>query len=1065
MKFSIRLLAISIAVGFSLAFLMVQARVYGQVTLATVIGRVTDSSGAVIPNCKVTLRNEATNVTLNTATNTVGEYVLPNIVPGNYQLSATANGFSSYIVSHIIVEVGQTVRRNVSLSVGGAETVIHVTSDVPLVQTDTTSVGNVIESKQIQSIPLNGRTNIFGLLALAPGVQAAGTYAKIGGSSFIGGTNETMDGVNNMEMEHSSLSSYDPSLESIQEFKVVDNAGSAEYGPGTQQVIISSKGGTNTFHGSAFYYNTNQALASTNYFSTTKTPYNRNEFGGSLGGPIRHNKLFFFGSFEGLTQQSTTTSVAAMPTANLKNGNFAGLPAVKDPETQTPFANNQIPTDRFDPTAIELLKYYETANLTTAAAGGLGNNYTWNGNSTVSNYRYGGRVDYTINARNTIFVRYNYLQEQTATPGATPLSGGEVYPFHSQSLAVNYTSVISDHIMNLATFGYSLENDKLESQHANFDPSTILPGLPESFPNMGGIPSVGITGFTTVSDEYGSDDHIPAYQASDILTWQKAKHTIKTGFSYFRYQFVNRGSQTPKHGALSFNGRYTGNAFADFLLGDLSSSSTTLLAKLEAAPTNDRFGFFVQDDYLVTPKLTINAGLRYDLPTLFVNKVGGMANYYPNLQKLVVFSGQYDPSQWSTLWPGMPLVDGATIGINTGNYISNDRLQISPRLGIAFRPLGNDRLIVRTAYGFYYNTMPWIYGSYLEANNPPFAGSKTFEPAAGTSPSLLLSNPFPSGSGSTPSGVNIKSLPAKYRYPQTSQWNLTLESQLSGDFAVRATYLGSLRVHSTYGAPINTPTLAPGPIQARRPVPAFGDINMYTNGSTANEQMLQLAATRRFASGLAFSTEFDWTKELDTSTNDYNELTNPQNLRYDRGNEPMIRPVYFRANYVYDLPFGKGRKFFSGTGRTLNSIVGGWETAGIVTAGDGLPYSVNFTSSVQGWTSNRADKVGDPSVKNPTIQRWFNPAAYALPAQFTYGNSGPYSLFGPKYVDWDMSATKSYQILEKYRAQFRADFFNVLNHPSFSNPASNISIPSTVGQIKSTTSSPRAIELALRLDF
>ena len=1053
-------LKISLYIWCYLLGVLVPTIAIGQVNMATIVGRITDQAGAVVTKCEVTLRNEATNVTLKTTSNIDGDYVLPNILPGMYEIDVSANGFSRYVISNIVVDVGQTVRGNVSLSIGAMSTAVKVTSDQPLVQTDTSSIGSVVESKQIDQMPLNGRTNIFGLLAIAPGVQGAGANAKIAGSSSAGGYNETMDGVNDMNEENARLAFEDPSLDSMQEFKVVDSTGSAEYGPGTQQVIISTKQGTNQFHGSAFEYNRNTVLAARNYFSSSNTPYSRNEFGGSLGGPIKHNKIFFFGSFEGLEFHSTRTSITAQATANLLNGNFAGLKTIIDPTTQIPFPNNQIPTTSFNSVSKTLLSYFETANTQTSNPGGLGNNYTANLPSSEQDFRYEGRIDYTISSRDSIFLRYYYVTDTMVTPGSTALSGGLTFPYAAQSLAVNYTRIISPNATNVLTFGFERDVSKHLSQHTSLVTSSILPGIPDSFPGLGGLPTVSITGFTGIAENNGSTDTMPTTQMSDILTWIKGKHTLKGGFSFVRYQFDNRQIPSPSHGSLSFTGQYTGNAFADFLLGDLATS-TEPLAPLESSPTNDRFGFFMQDDWQATPNLTINAGLRYDLPTLFENLKGGMANYYPNLQKLVVIKGNYDTSAF----PALPIVSGQSVGLNTGNYIGNDLLQIQPRIGFAYRPFDNSIFVVRGGYGLYYNTEPWLYGSFVLATNPPFSGTRTFEPAAGKTPTLLLSNPFPVGSGTTPSGINITALPSKYSYPKTNQWNLTLESQVSSDIAFRATYLGSARWDSTYLDPINTPTLAPGPVQPRRPVPAFGDIALRTNGTTENTQMLQLSAIRRFKSGLSFGGEYAWTKQLINSVSDYTELTDPQNLLYDRGNDPGIRQQYFIGNYVFYLPFGSGHRFLSNLHGPLNILLGGWETSGIVTLASGLPYSVNFTSSVQGWTSNRADEVGDPHVSHPSLNEWFNPAAFALPTPFTYGNTGAYAYWGPGYSNWDTGVMKNFPVTERSSLQFRAEFFDALNHPSFSNPASNISVPSTVGMITATSDGPRIIQLALRLEF
>jgi len=299
----------------------------------------------------------------------------------------------------------------------------------------------------------------------------------------------------------------------------------------------------------------------------------------------------------------------------------------------------------------------------------------------------------------------------------------------------------------------------------------------------------------------------------------------------------------------------------------------------------------------------------------------------------------------------------------------------------------------------------------------------------------------------------------------THQWNFTLESQISANTVLRATYLGAEREHSGMVYPINTPLAAPGPVQPRRPYQPFGPITLYANGQTASTQQLQVSALRRFSSGLSFELEYSWTKALNGSLYDQTAPTVPNNLRLDRGNDPMIRQHYMIANYVYELPFGAGKRYLSSLHGPVNALLGGWETSGIVTLASGLPYSVTFTSNLLGWPNSRANIVGDPHVNNPNLQQWFNPAAYALPAPYTYGDSAPNSLFGPGFSNWDIAAFKNFRFTERWNLQFRSEFFNALNHPSFSNPKSDITVPSQVGTITSTSSSPRVIQFALRLEF
>jgi hypothetical protein len=1036
----------------------------GQAGLGTILGRVTDQSGAVVPNAQVSLRNEGTGVSHRMQANTAGEYVFSNLIPGTYEVDIRQPGFKPFVVHHIVLSVSQTVREDAKLAVGSTKTSVSVTASRPLVQTDTSSVGSVVDNKQIQSMPLNGRTDIFGLLALAPGVQASGNTPKIAGDTVLGSYNETVDGTDALEPENEYLGTGVPSLDSIAEFKVVDSTGSAAYGSGSTAVVLVTKSGTNQFHGSAFEYNRVAQLDAANFFATSlpKAPFIRNEFGGSLGGPIKRNKVFFFGSFEDLTFRSSNTSEAAMPTQALLNGDFSGLPPVTNPATGLPFPGNQIPSAQISPVSKNFFPYFDKPNLISSAPGGLGTNWVGNPGIKEDEPRYEGRVDYTISEKNQLMGHYYMARfSPNDTAGTTDKFGGLIEPHAWSSVAANYTHTVSPSLVNLASFGYDRVWDTNLSQNTNLNPSTLVPGLPPGYPGLGGLPTVTITGLTGLSDWGGSGDLEQTYQFSDNLTWVKDKHQFEGGFSFMRWDFFNYQNPSPGHGSFSFTGQYSGNAFADFLLGDLAGDSYPI-APLSATPTNDRLGFFFQDDWKATPRLTLNMGLRYDLPTLYQNTQGNMANWYPNLNEVVLLKGQGQPA----LFPSLPIVAGSHLGLGPGNYIGTDDTQISPRFGLAYRALRSSRLVLRGGYGLYYTAVPWAFGSYELAVNPPFTGAKTFEPFAGSTPTLTFANPFPTGLGAVPSAPSASAYPTDYRYPMTGEWNFSVESQISPSMALRATYLGTETEHLTENFDINQPQPAPGPVQPLRPYQPFGPINFYENGQTGNTQQLQLSALRRFSSGLSFEVEYSWTKMLDNGGSPYGGTpTDNLNVRLDRGNDPSIRQQYLVANYVYDLPFGKGQRFLSSLKRPINALIGGWQTSGILTLGSGLPYSVTFDSAVEGWPSSRANIIGNPHVSNPTLTEWFNPAAFALPQPFAYGDSAPYSLFGPDYSEWDMSVFKNFMLGERFTLRFESDFFNILNHPAFGNPNSDISVPSQVGTITSQENSPRNIQFSLRLSF
>ena len=1063
------------------------ATLRGQTGYGTILGRVTDNSGAVVPGASVTLRHEGTNITNVTEANGAGEYVFANLIPGAYELTVSQKGFELFIVSHIELSVSQTVREDALLAVGATTTKVNVTASVPLVQTDTSSVESVINSKQIEMMPLDGRTNIFPLIALAPGVQggAWGMYTpKFGGNTVEGSYNIRIDGSDASESENEYIGIGDPSLDAIAEFKVIDSMGSAKYGTGAASVIMVTKAGTNQFHGSAFEYNRIKELAAQNYFATSlpKSPYIRNEFGGSFGGPIKKDKLFFFGSYEGLTFRSSNTNQSSMPTQALLQGDFSALlpGQIIDPSTGLPFPGNQIPSDRISSMSQYFNTFFATPNLPSTAPGGLGTNYVINLRNVTDEFRYQARGDYTINSKNQLSGMWFDARYVPRTgPGPTPTYGGYTNPATYQNVAINLTSTIKPSLTNLASFGFHRVWDKFASQNAGVvDMNKFYPEMPQPPAGLGGLPNVAISGFSGLYESGGGGDDEQTYEFTDTLTWSKGKHLIESGFSWMHWKFNNYGLDD--NGSFSSNGYYTSagntnapnyNAFADYLLGDLSATSYAVLP-VSATPVNNRFGFFITDDWKATSKLTLNLGLRYDLPTLYQNSPGNMSNFYPDMNALVILKGQGRPD----LFPGVPLVSGSSVGLNAGNYIGADHTMFSPRLGVVYRPLGSSRLILRGGYGLYYVSIPWVWGSYQMVRNAPFTAELTYAPQAGLTPTLTFADPFPSGEGTNAAAVNpsANALPTHYRYPSTHQWNLTAESQITPNTSVRISYLGSESEHVTQQFNLNDPAPAPVPeglsYQDLRPYQPFSGITLWSNGLTANTQQLQLSARRHFASGLSFEGEFSWTKMLDCGSYPAGPIpTDNRNIRLDRGNDPYVRPVFFVGNYVYELPFGKGRHYLSSASRALDLLAGGWQTTGIFTIGSGLPFSVGFDSSLPNWpgmnnSNNYADKIGSPKLSNPSLTQWFNPAAFAVPAPYTYGNAAPYSLFGPHYFDWDMGIFKTFPLTERFKLTFRSDLMNVLNHPNFGNPINDISNPS-VGAITGTSGNARAVQFSLRLEF
>jgi outer membrane receptor protein involved in Fe transport len=1043
----------------------------GQTVRGTIVGIVRDVSGAVISNASVTLLNQGTNVSSSALTTAQGEYTFTNVDPGTYRVTARVAGFKLAAVENIELFVNQTIREDFALELGDVNTEVSVEAHATAVQTDSSEVGSVVDSREVAAIPLNGRAGIAGLLALAPGVQqpgggfgngatgtGAGQYPIVAGSSRFGGNNMTVDGIVNNDMLNERILITIPSLDAVAEFKVIANAASAEFGRGGAQILVATKSGTNEIHGSLLYYNRNRVTAAKNFFATglPKPPFNRNEFGGTLGGPIRRNKLFFFGGYEGLRLRQSITNVLAMPTDALKAGNFAGLAALKDPlNGAAPFPNNVIPAGRISPVAQRLDQYTSTPNGPGTAAGGLGNNFTYNSPQQEFNDRYSMRIDYNLNDRNKLSGRYFQVDNG---PFVLPVGTGSEkfgnwsgFGIGTRNAGGSYLHLFGGHAINEFKFGMNRERDFRVPQNNNLDASALIPGLSPDPAGLGGLPTITITGFRGFSEAGGSNDIKHNYQASDTFTWNAGAHSWKFGLEYQRAEAYNIATN---RGSFTVDGRYTGNAFGDFLMGYISASSRANKAN-ERTITNGRYAAFAQDDWKVSSRLTVNLGVRYEYLGLFgLDKPA--VNFYPGIG-LVVLQGTPDP----LLAAGLPIVNGQQAGLALDNYRDKNFADFGPRLGFAYRPFSRSPFVVRASYGIFY--IPVAAGSSAGrlTNNPPFIARASFEPAPGTVPSLTLDNAFP-GQGTLPANPTL-STEARHRpdgYVQ--EWNMTFEGAVR-NLGLRATYLGSKGTHLQQDLNRNDPPPAPGQVQPLRPYQPFGTIT--ETGSEANgvTHQAQLGATRRFSNGLSFQFEYQFTRALGSPYTASAPLDN-RNRRLDRGNLDNVRRHYAVAGYIYDLPFGPGKPLGAGLTGVAAKLIGGWQLAGEVLLSTGQPFSVTYTSTTLGQPSGRADIIGDPNAGGRSLTQWFNPAAFAAPVPYLFGNSAPNSLWGPGFNNWDSAVFKNTTLHERVSLQFRSELFNVLNHPNFDVPAANISAKTTVGRI-SSASDPRTIQFSLRLLF
>ena len=1061
-------------------FLTICSFASAQSARSVIVGRVTDPSGASVTAAKVTVEGAVSGFTAAAETGEGGTFTQPNLVPGRYRLTVSAQGFRTEVINDVIVNLDQTVRIDVKLALGDIATKVEVAAAAPVIQTDSSSVGEVVDGKQISSMPLNGRQNLFGLLSLAPGVQNPAMNPYVAGNGGFGAVNLTIDGVSGNDAGNERNLATVPSLDSLGEFKVIANNASAEFGRGGAQIVLSSKSGTNELHGALFYFNRNRVTAANSFFNNRagigRQVFNRNEYGASIGGPVLKNKLFYFGSFEGFRLARAGLNLTQMPTVAFRQGDLSRLPQqIRDPfNGGEPFPGNRIPTSRIGTVPQGLDKFFSDPNLPGTGPAGLGNNYVANVRVVEPVDRYSIRADYNLSSKDRIAGRFFrsangpfnqsgvFFSSAVGGPGTEKFGNWDGWGNSTNNTMAQYTRTLSPTLLNEVRFGWQHNKFFRTPQNSSFDPSSLIPGVIKPVEGLGGLPGVSILGFRGFADSPGSGDRQATYELYDAATWIRNKHTVKAGVEFQRVSSFNRQNTPPQRGQFTFDGRYAGHPFADYLLGALSfSSRNTRNARNENV--NSRYFAFVQDDWQITHSLTLNVGLRYEYAAPFDNAQGDISNWDATLNRVVVVKGlaNADPRLLQ-----LPVVDGAKNNINVGNYLFPDRNNFAPRLGFAWRPFGN-RFVIRSSYGIFYNVIAGYNGLLgMGITNPPFRAQETFEPVPGPVPSLTWTNPFP-GTGNLPTNPALLAVARNRVNPYMQQWNYTMEYEVAPNTAVRLTYLGNKGSKLERNSNPNEPIMASGAVQARRPYQPWGPITYWESGRNSILNQLQVGVVRRYASGLALQVEYQFSRAL-------NEFTfgdapaNNQNFRYDRGNQDGIRRHWFVTNYAYDLPFGKGQRFLSGSSGAANKLIAGWQLTGIVSVGAGQPHSVNFTATQLGWLSSRANIVSGYDAAKPSnqsIDRWFAPEAFAIPAPFTFGNSARNPLFGPNLRALDAAIFKNTQITERIRASLRVEFFNLLNRANFGNPATNISAPANVGRISSTVTDPRTVQFGLRLEF
>ena len=1028
--------------------------VFGQT--ATITGTVTDASGAVVSGVSIDVINTDTSATRNVRSDGSGNYIAPALPVGRYRVEATAQGFQKDVAVGLTLNVNETVRVNLQLRPGAVNQSIEVTGAATIVQSETSTVGDVIDTQKVESLPLNGR-RFESLSLLVPGVSSTNPSPGGGGALSIssgGGrfssNNFRLDGTNNVTEGGGTGIALRPIVDAIQEFKIQTNAYSAEFGRGGgANIQVATKSGTNTLHGNAWEFLRNNDLDAKGFFDLQKQTYRRNQFGTTLGGPIRKNRTFGFFAYEGTRRTVAAAGLLSVPTPAFRSGNFAAVAAaLKDPVGGGTFAGNQIPASRFSGGALAIQNYYP---LPTSGLAGP-SNYLSRNPQTSNDDQFNVRIDHRISDANTLFSRV----ATNKTVGSNPCTGPVTacvpgFPTsvngRNSQFTLSDTHIFSAHLLNefrggvsrVATVNVAFSSSLLNG--VNVGASLGIPGLPSSTKSIDwGMPTLAVTGFAGMNSQDYNGVFATIYTVNDTVTYSRGGHSVRTGIEIGQ-QLYNAQIGRARD-SLTFAGNFTGNAYADFLLGYLSQSiqNPNDFVRYRYSYT---YAAFLQDDWKLRNNLTLNIGLRYDYQTPDVEKQNRASDINP-------YTGQVQIAG----------VNGASRSLFNG-----DRTNFEPRIGFAYRP--SQGLVVRGGYGIFYDVA--LQGAQLGQIKvgPPFFTSTTYN--ADNNPThLSLANPFPAGVLQPASIFNYTSIQPDFKNGNLQQWNMGVQKSVGGNMVLEVGYIGSKGTHLYQNADLNQALLGTTPVQSRRPFPQYGTDITLQSGSNSSYNALISRFERRFSGGMTLLASYTWSHSIDSFSNSNpngQSAQNSYNLSAERANSDFDVRQRLVLSYVYELPFGRGRRFLSGIPGYANALLGGWQVNGLSQFQSGNPVNVTVQGTRSNTGTNNLDRPNatgiSPQLSSASKTNFLNPAAYALEPLNTFGNAGRNSSLGPRFIASDLSLAKKFSV-EKWVTEFRAEFFNAFNHPLFAQPVGFINAPA-FGLIQATKSDNRQIQFGLKL--
>ncbi len=1054
-----------IIVSLFLAFWLLTAETFAQNYRGTIRGRITDPTGQLVVGVQVKLTHDETGQVRTATTNGAGEYAFSLLPPGSYRLEVAQTKVENKYVHRLNLLVNQDIRVDISFTSSRNRETIEIVEPLTPLKKDSASLGAVIDNAQVTGLPLDGR-NFLELSLLVPGAAPAaqGSAGSVRGDfTFnINGTREDsnnflLDGVYNVDPKLNTFG-VKPPVDGIREFEVLASVYDASFGRSAgAQVNVVLKSGTNRFHGTVYEFLRNQVFDARNYFAPASEPdprYQRNQFGGSVGGPIIKDRTFFFGDYEGTRLREGITLVSNVPTAQERAGDFSQSLLAKPviPGANFPFPGDRIPAGLLNPIGLRIAALYPLPNRNVPFR-----NFVSSPVSSDRNDLFDVRIDHAFSDASKFAVRYSFNDRDLFEPfsGVTlvrvPGYGNDVAR-RGQNVLLSETHIFSPVFVNDARFAFSRVSIDVRQQNYGSSVNRQV-GLPElsNNPRDFGLSFITVTGYSPLGDEYNNPQlsATNVFQFLDTATYSLNSHLLKFGFDIRKSQ-QNAFRDVQARGFLTFSSQIplTGNALADLLVGLPAITGGATMDNPQHLRT-ESYNLFVNDSYRIRPNISISAGLRYEFN-----------------------SPPVDPEDRANIFDTETgsLVQVGTRDVPRGGYES-DKNNFAPRVGLAWNIFENT--VLRTGYGIYYDQSPLAPGEGLYFN-PPYYNLNFYFSLPGLP--LTLYDPFPRNFP-VPTPPSAFAFERDLRTAYVQHWNLGIQQQVGLNRVFEISYVGSKGTKLLASRDFNQPR--PSPVQPNlRPNPFFGEILLEESSASSIYHSLQAQFQQRLDFGLSLLGSYTWAKSIDNASGIFSSAGDPNfpqdsyNLRAERGRSNFDVSHRFSLSYSYDLPFGKGKSWLSDDG-WITRLVSGWQTYGVITLQSGRPFTVallqefdnsNTGRSNLGFGANdRPNLVGSARPSNPTPERWFNTAAFTIPPYGSFGNSGRNILDGPSYRNINFSVMKNTAIKENVNLQLRAEFFNLFNHPNFGLPDNFVGSPS-FGSILSAYN-PRRIQFGVKVLF